>query len=264
MSTDAVSNLLIAKEAELAASLASARAKFGHMGDRGDAAEAAVRELLSQHLPRWFDVGDGEVIDSAGRRSRQQDVVITTVDQPFRQGPNEPGLFIVESVFAAGEVKSNLTTAELSDVIKKGQSVKSLTKTHLVGDEVFANPADTERWVSGPPPVFAFSFECDISPKTLVNRLASDAQNFVDAVFVLGRGAAINYGQGDGMQRLQLVDGSDVRGWAWSVGQPSLLHFLDWLHALPRVQHRQSPFLNYLKQTPGQGSLEILLPDVVG
>jgi hypothetical protein len=104
-----LAEVLRAREQQLTAGLGATRAEFDHTGNRGIAAETAVRDFLSHHLTRHLDVGDGEVIDSFGNRSRQMDVVITTEDQPFRQAPSEPGLCVIEGVYAVAEVKSNLT-----------------------------------------------------------------------------------------------------------------------------------------------------------
>jgi hypothetical protein len=188
------------------------------------------------------------------------DVVVTTADHPWRQAPGEPGLFIVEGIFALGEVKTSLTAGELDDVLGKGRSVKRLSKSHLKGSEVFADPADIRRWVEGPPPFFAFAYEMSVAVQTLIDRLAAAGEPTpVDAVFVLGRGQAINFGDGSGTMRVA-VEGRDATGWAWLQGQPALLSLLGWLHALPRVAHRQSPFLNYLGQTPGEGAVEVFVP----
>lgn len=86
VTSEPVRDLLHAKEAELTARLAATRARFEQRCDRGDGAEAALREFLREHLARSLDVGDGEVIDADGRRTRQTDVVVTTDDHPFRQG----------------------------------------------------------------------------------------------------------------------------------------------------------------------------------
>jgi hypothetical protein len=112
-----VAEMLAAKEAELRAKLVAARARLQHHGNRGDAAEVAVRDLLSDHLS--IDVGQGEIIDTNGTRSRQIDVIVATDDHPFRVPASIPGLYIVEGVYAAGEIKTVLTTTELDDVFVK-------------------------------------------------------------------------------------------------------------------------------------------------
>lgn len=227
-----------------------ARGRLQQAGNRGDVAEHALRQFLSTHLPRAFDVGHGEVIDSFGERSRQMDVVITTPDHPYRHPSEEPGMFIVEGVLAAAEVKTRLTAEEVRDAVQKAASFKKLRKHHLSGSEVFANPSTQKRWVEGPSPFFVFAYESEMAVSTLLDMLsglASDA--WIDAIFVLGRGAAVDYGDGQGTLHIRLRDGTDVTGWAWAEGQPSVLSLLTWLHSLPRVMHRQSPYINYLGGT---------------
>jgi hypothetical protein len=238
--------LLAAQEAGLKVKLAEARARYAQSGDRGDAAETAVRAFLAENLSSRFVIGQGEIIDVGGRRSKQTDIVIATDDHPFRSEPADPGLFLVEGVFAAGEVKAQLTTGELSDAIKKGKTLKALEKSHVAGAMVFANPSDHARWVSGPPPFFVFAFESVVATTTLLNRLAAAGDPTpIDAVFVLGRGVVLNLGNGQGVRRVRLDDGSDATGWVWLEGVQPLLEYLGWLHSLPLVDRQNGMLLNY-------------------
>jgi hypothetical protein len=86
----AVSHAIDALEGQLRAQLDHARAQLEHMGNRGSAAEDAFRDFLARHLPRRFDVGHGEVVDTHGARSGQVDVIVSNEDQPFRHG-DRPG-----------------------------------------------------------------------------------------------------------------------------------------------------------------------------
>src|SRR5438034_11850042 len=97
-------------ENQLKAKLAEARASFAHGGDRGHDLERAVRCVVRDFLPRRLDVGQGEVIDSLGSRSGQTDLVIANEDHPFTFASDSPGIFFVEGVAAAGEIKTVLTT----------------------------------------------------------------------------------------------------------------------------------------------------------
>jgi hypothetical protein len=102
-------------EQQMRSELAKARATFAHNAYRGDEGEAAFRSVLRQFLPRRFELGHGEVIDSFGWRSAQTDVVIANEDHPFIFSPDKPGLFLIEGVSAAGEVKAVLTRQKLAD-----------------------------------------------------------------------------------------------------------------------------------------------------
>ena len=248
---DVIAARLQAKETELRAKLAGARAELVNPGNRGDAAEIAVRDFLADHLPRTLEVGQGEVIDSEGGRSPQTDVVITTQDHPFRYPPGDPGLFLVEGVVAFGEVKTRLTHAELDDCFRKGAKAKALQRLNFVGSEVFTNDTDRRRWVEGPTPFFVFAFETALDPESLLRWIGgSGTPSAIDAVFVLGKGAAIDFADGEGSFRMQVeTTGRSLSGWAWMENAPALLTFLSWLHGLPVIRHRTSPLNPYLKSS---------------
>jgi len=86
-----------------------------------------------------------------------------------------------------------------------------------------------------------------VAVRTLLTALANEDQSPIDAVFVLGKGAAINFGDGRGMQRLD-VAGRPVKGWAWLEDVPVLVQLLGWLHGLPIVVRDSSPFAEYLNE----------------
>ena len=117
--------MLRAMEAKLVANLEESRASFRHAGLRGGGVEASFREFLDSRLPRYLEVGTGEVIDTKDTRSGQTDVIIANEDQPIRSDRHDPTVFLIEGVAAAAEVKSRLTTSELDDSIAKGQSLRN-------------------------------------------------------------------------------------------------------------------------------------------
>ena len=92
-----------------------------------------LREFLREYLPRRLEIGYGRVIDTNERESRQSDVVTLNEDHPFTYPSDEPGLFFIEGVSAAGEVKSKLTNIrqleyaiESSKVFKQLKIVKGM------------------------------------------------------------------------------------------------------------------------------------------
>jgi len=100
------------------ADLAAIRARFEQSGNKGSSVEEVMRSFLRDYLPRRLEVGHGEVIDTFGQRSRQTDVVLATEDHPYTFKPESPGLFFVEGVAAAAEVKSVLTSGELDGALQ--------------------------------------------------------------------------------------------------------------------------------------------------
>ena len=100
----------------------------------GSAAEEPVRDQLEQVLPRGVAVGEGCVIDSYGRTSRQQDVVLYERDFcpvfPINDTP-QTTFYPCEGVIAVGEIKSRLDRGSLKNAFEKVASVKSLRR-HVV------------------------------------------------------------------------------------------------------------------------------------
>lgn len=97
-----------------------------HNAERGRALEGVISQILGEILPKRFSLGTGFVINSAGERSAQQDIVI------FDHIYNAPllssaacSLFPVECVYGTVEVKSTLTKKTLRDAL---QSVVRLRK----------------------------------------------------------------------------------------------------------------------------------------
>ncbi len=83
-----IRNAINAQQARLLADLQTARSKFAQGTDRGTAGfEVPFREFLAAHLPRRLAVGQGEVIDVAGRESPQTDVLILDEDHPSTSTP---------------------------------------------------------------------------------------------------------------------------------------------------------------------------------
>jgi hypothetical protein len=239
----------VALEKRLRLRLDEGRASFVHRGIKGDTVESAFREYLEASLPRHFSIGTGEVIDISGARSRQADVVVANQDQPFRAEINEPGLYLIEGVTAVGEVKSSLTTSELSKAVVAGTAFKRLRSTYLAGDTRIANPYDFERYYMCPP-FFVVAFESNVAIQTLLTTLDSAALvpsssgepphiPPVDAVFILGSGMAMRFDTKSALG-LALHDGTDINGWAYLQDDSVLVGMLEWLgFAMPRV-HRLS------------------------
>lgn len=259
---------LIAQESILRANLQQSRALFDHMGNRGTSVESAVREFLSKHTARHLTIGTGEVIDSAGTRSGQVDVVIANSDQPLLSPMHEPGLYLVEGVAAAGEVKSKLTTQQLENAIAAGIKFKALQNSHNAGDMILTNPVDRQRFYECPP-FFVIAMESDVAVDRLLLRLHQatlteyrrprDAPSGehshviippVDGVFILGKGSATFYVDGSALQ-MRYVDGRQHIGWAFDHSPDmALAKFMFWLNgSMPRVLRFSPIVMNYLVAT---------------
>ncbi len=103
----------------------------GTPGLRGSAREHPARRQLERLLPGVAAVGSGQVIDSFGGVSRQEDVVL--YERPWcpvfsiNETP-EATYYPCEGVISVGEVKSRLGSAELEDAFEKIASAKRLTR----------------------------------------------------------------------------------------------------------------------------------------
>jgi hypothetical protein len=183
--------------------------------------------------------------------------VITDDQHPFRFPEGSPGLFLVDGVAAAGEVKSVLTTAELRDIETKATKFKALQRSYGQGDHmmVFTSKGEsplTDRFFLRPA-FFAIAFDSNVNRETLTNRLAqSDRKRGetpigLDALFILGQGFAVNLGDGDGIFQMMAADGRTATGWIWSEGDTVLGDLLFWLASCERrVNRARSPLVPYL------------------
>jgi hypothetical protein len=251
-----LSSMLNADEAVLLAALDRVRAEFEHRGLKGDALERSLRELLSRRLPRRFRVGTGEVIDRFGARSSQLDVILLTDEQPFVHADDESGMYLIEGVAAAGEVKTRLDGAALDDILQKGGRIRGLRPTYLQGDEIYTNPSDRSRFVESIP-YFALAMESSLSAETTLERLGADsgAQNGsgerlarLDALVVIGQGVYFNFHDGKGASQFVTTDGVSVTGWMGPFRGNALVQLFVWLNGvMPRVNRRQSVLPVYLE-----------------
>lgn len=244
-----IQDLVNATEQQMKAKLAEARAKFQHRGLKGDAVEDAVREFLRCFIPRRLAVGTGEVIDRNGGRSAQTDIIIANEDHPFTFAGDDPGLFFIEGVSGAGEVKAVLTSAHLDSTIESSRRFKKLVAEPGMNSTVSANPVELERFYRTPP-FFLLALESQLTLDTVWKTLASKGHygnpatpRQLDAVFILGQGGLIDCGQGDGSFGLVDANGTKLKGWA-KIGDDSVLFsLLAWLTiAMPR-EVRYEPIL---------------------
>lgn len=255
-----LNDMLHFMEQKLLFSLKEARATYKHAGVRGSSVEKEIRDLLQGHLPQYLQVGTGEVIDQADTRSGQIDVVVSNQDQPFHRGIHEDSVFLVEGVAAAAEVKSRLTTKDLEMAISSGRRLKALRNTHLKGDLRHATDSDGQRFYDCPP-YFLVALESTVSPQTLIDTLsqtdnatAEDGSGTplspLDAAFILGKGWAINFGDGQGSLQWRSAPGdaeSSVAGWVWVSAERVLIELLMWLSAvMPRVHRSGAISVPYL------------------
>ena len=168
-----------------------------HMGERGEANEWVLRDVLMKFLPKRYAVGSGLVIDQHGHPSKQSDLIIyDNFLYPEFFGQGTPALFPVDIVYATVEIKTTLDQKEIRDSIANIASVKSLEyiKRQLMRGE----PNDTGGWSlvqheTCPPLGFIFGFDTSIKmAQTVKSNIETeidniDKQHRPHAVFILNR-----------------------------------------------------------------------------
>jgi len=253
MGAEFLKDKIRAVEVQMTAKLEEARATFAHSGDKGTSVEEAFRSFLRLYLPRRLEVGQGEVVDRGGRRSKQTDVVVANEDHPFTFTRDLPGLFFIEGVSAAGEVRSSLTSEGLEGALSSSVSFKKLETRYGRGEMINTNPSDRARFYRCPP-WFLMAFESQLSLPTIHSRIveferahAVEQNRFADAVFVLEAGSVINFGDGQGALKFTGSDGKPRPGWVVRKSDCVLYDLLSWLcGVMPRVLRFRPILVGYL------------------
>jgi len=233
---------IAAVEAQMKAKLEEARATFDHPGDKGISVEHSFRLFLRDYLPRRLEVGHGEIIDTKGRKSKQTDVVIVSEDHPFTFTPDLPGLFFVEGVCAASEVKAILTSGELQSALENSCQFKQLRMKPGTGNTICTNPSDLDRFYKSPP-WFLVAHESQLDLAGVQKKIRQfgesdtvEVNRLADAVFILDRGWVINFGDGQGSFQFRTPEGKSVQGWVWKDSDSVLFDLLRWVSVvMPRV-----------------------------
>lgn len=102
-----------------------------HPAELGTDREETIRQFLRAYLPKRFDVSGGFAFDSAGKVSKQLDIVISnSLICPRFETAGGKRFFPCESVVAVGQVKSSLTTStEFRKALANLESAKSLDRS---------------------------------------------------------------------------------------------------------------------------------------
>jgi hypothetical protein len=240
-------------EKQMTEALAGVRKTFRHSGNKGTSNENNFGDFVRQYLPRRLEIGNGEIIDSLGNRSGQADIIIVNEDHPFTFTPNRPGLFFIEGVLSVGEVKTVLTSQELKNTLTNSLLYKKLKMTHGKGTMVHANESDLKRYYKHPP-FFLFCYESQLSLLTIkqnienfVREQSIDNLQVMDAVFVLGKGWIINFGDGKGSFQFRTPEGNILTDWVIHESKSTLFDLFSYLSVTMPKTIRFEPILaNYL------------------
>lgn len=110
-------------------SISKIPANSGHSLHKGTPREAFIKEYLEAHLPSNVAIGTGEIIDSNSKPNQQRnqyDIIIYKRSYPKLDFGSGISGFLIESVIATIEVKSNLTQKEFSSSAKAAYNAKQL------------------------------------------------------------------------------------------------------------------------------------------
>jgi hypothetical protein len=173
------------------AAVAAAGAASGirHAGLKGQLREIAVRELFRPMLPADVGLGTGEIIDATGGRSRQHDVVL--FDRrilPPVLGEGSIGIFPVESVMYAIEVKSRLTRKGMREAHEAARELWGLSLLSGTFEGDVPIPTEVPRPIVA---MFAFDSSLDGKKQSEVDRydlIRGQDPAFVSVICVAGRG----------------------------------------------------------------------------
>lgn len=182
--------------------LAQARSVLDHPGQKGSAAEEGFRQFLRDYLPGRFDVSTGTVVDSNGNASKQMDVIISDAGQtPVLFSSGENRVVPIEGVYAAIEIKSNLSADELEGCFNNMQSLRALSRDAQLGWGSFTYTYEMygESWTdTWPAHFFVFAYD-SASLKNLTAKLnelqpvtTSPIWKRIDTICVLNKGVIMN------------------------------------------------------------------------
>ncbi|MHB2248264.1 DUF6602 domain-containing protein [Pseudomonas fitomaticsae] len=106
---------------------------LGHSATAGSVRERLIQDFLLAHLPEMTSIVSGVVIDSEGRRSKQQDIVLMLKSMPRLPFASGHDLIFQEGAVATFEIKTEVTVSILEAISLNIESVNSLAPSTLEG-----------------------------------------------------------------------------------------------------------------------------------
>jgi len=212
-----------------------------HKGNKGSNVEQIIRDFLKVYFPSDNRIGQGEIIDSDGGISSQIDVIMTNQYHPHINDLTQPSLYFIEGIACAGEVKSILTSDDLKTILSNCLRYKNLNLRLSKGMMIHSSPSDTKRFIEKRP-YFLFAFESQLTLNTVFesisefnNQNCPEIRQQIDGVFLLDRGAIINFGDGQGSFQFRDPQGKSIPGLIMRPLEiePNLLFsFVSWISAV--------------------------------
>jgi hypothetical protein len=170
--------------------LAAARALMGHPVSKGDASESIWLDLLSEYLPRRYQVAKAFVVDSNGEFSDQIDLIVFDRQySPFILKSEGQSVIPAESVYAVLEAKQNVDSRLVEYAQRKAASVRRLHRTSLPVPHVggTSDPKPPARIIGG-----LLALECEWKPA--LGKPLADALSHTDSAGRLDLGCIAAHG----------------------------------------------------------------------
>jgi hypothetical protein len=104
-----------------------------HNATAGSVRECLVQDFLIAHLPEMTSVVSGMIVDSSGRRSKQQDIVLMLKSMPRLPFASGHDLIFQEGAVATVEIKTEITPSVLEVIALNIESVKALVPSTREG-----------------------------------------------------------------------------------------------------------------------------------
>lgn len=185
-------------------SISKIPANAGHSLHKGTPREAFIKEYLEGHLPSNVAIGTGEIIDAnskPGQSRNQYDIVVYRRSYPKLDFGGGISGFLIESVVATIEVKSNLTQAEFGKAASAAKNSKALVPNsvssfstgyvppailnYVVAYDGPASMKTVHGWIG--PEYSKLGISGGPLPVDPNERISTKAEA-IDGVFVLGKG----------------------------------------------------------------------------
>jgi len=123
-----------------AAAVAALRSQYemtnvlGHAATAGAARESLIQNFFVDHLPEMTSVVSGVIVDAAGNRSKQQDIVLMLKSMPRLRFASGHDLIFQEGAVGTFEVKTTITQRSvITEIGENIQSVRALIPTSKGG-----------------------------------------------------------------------------------------------------------------------------------
>jgi hypothetical protein len=146
-----------------------------HEGERGRENEAVLARILEALVPQRYGIGSGLLFDTAGKYSRQTDIVVyEQSDEPAVLAQTTQLLFPIESALACIEVKTTLRGDDVTDCMGKARDMRLLSAARQ-------QPDGAEH------PLFVvLAYRAGQTPQTIMKKfMEADADGRPDLVCVL-------------------------------------------------------------------------------